>query len=757
MKKIVSFSLLVTSVLSTPAGAEILKNVLIEGTRRFEPASIMQNLNITKGQNLTSYELDNITKTLFETRLFSDVDVRMNNGTLTIKVQENPIVREVYFEGNDKMDDDVLKTEIELKPRTVYTASTAQSDADRLLTLYKRSGRFGASVTPKIIKKDQNRVDVIFEIEEGAKTTIEKISFTGNTRFDDGTLKDVLVTKENAWYRFFASTDTYDPDRLNYDKEMLRRFYLKNGYVDFKVVNAAAELLPDKTGFTLTIDVSEGQRYRFSQPQIKVSLPSYAKKGNKEELIQLLDFKQGDWFNAEKIDATVEQLTDKFANEGYAFVEVTPEFVRNEKDRTVQVIFRVQEGEKVFVNKINIHGNSRTQDKVIRREFKIKEGDAFNASKLRRSQQKVEDLDYFEKVDFKTTPVYGDAAKTNVDVTVREKSTGSFNVGVGWSSYDGMLFETGIVERNILGTGNIVNLNAMLSQKETQYVAGLTNPYFLDLPLLAGLEIFRTTRDNSDSSSYSYTSYGATTRFGWNYTDALRQTVRYTLRRDDVNDIDSDASIYIKEQEGQTTVSLIGQDISYDKRDSKINPTQGYYLNLGTDYAGIGGDTKFVRVTATAIQYFSLADDVVLSLRGDGGHIWGTGGEDVRINNRFFLGDYSLRGFEYGGVGARDRATDDALGGNWYVTASTELVFPLGLPREIGIKGKTFVDAGMIGKPDGYDAKYMDYSSGVRVAAGVGILWQSPMGMINLDFSLPVVKESYDKTQVFRLNFGKGF
>lgn len=757
MKKIVSFSLLVSSVLSTPAGAEILKNVLIEGTHRFEPASIMQNLNISKGQNLTPYELDNITKTLFETKLFSDVDVRMNNGTLTIKVQENPIVREVYFEGNEKMDDDVLKTEIDLKPRTVYTASTAQSDADRLLTLYKRSGRFGATVTPKIIKKDQNRVDVIFEIEEGAKTTIEKISFTGNTRFDDGTLKDVLITKENAWYRFFASTDTYDPDRLNYDKEMLRRFYLKHGYVDFKVVNAAAELLPDKTGFTLTIDVSEGQRYRFSQPQIKVSLPAYAKKGNKEELIKLLDFEKGDWFNAEKIDSTVEQLTDKFANEGYAFVEVTPEFVRNEKDRTVQVVFRVQEGEKVFVNKINIHGNSRTQDKVIRREFKIKEGDAFNASKLRRSQQKVEDLDYFEKVDFKTSPLYSDASKTDVDVTVREKSTGSFNVGVGWSSYDGMLFETGIVERNILGTGNIVNLNAMLSQKETQYVAGLTNPYFLDLPLLAGLEIFRTTRDNSDSSSYSYTSYGATTRFGWNYTDALRQTVRYTLRRDDVNDIDSDASIYIKEQEGQTTVSLIGQDISYDKRDSKINPTQGYYLNLGTDYAGIGGDTKFFRVTATAIQYFSLADDVVLSLRGDGGHIWGTGGEDVRINNRFFLGDYSLRGFEYGGVGARDRATDDALGGNWYVTASTELVFPLGLPREIGIKGKTFVDAGLIGKPDGYDAKYMDYSSGVRVAAGVGILWQSPMGMINLDFALPVVKESYDKTQIFRLNFGKGF
>ena len=757
MKKFIGFALLASSVLTTPAGAELLKNVSIEGTHRFEPASIMRNLNLSQGQDMTPYELDKITKTLFDTRLFSDVNVKMKQGTLFIKVQENPIVREVYFEGNDKMDDDILKTEIELKPRTVYTPSTAQSDADRLLTLYKRSGRFGASVTPKIIKKDQNRVDVVFEIEEGPKTTIEKISFIGNTRFDSGTLKDVMVTKENAWYRFFASTDTYDPDRLNYDKEMLRRFYLKHGYVDFEVKNAVSELLPDKSGFTLTLDINEGERYRFEQPEIRVSLPEYSKKGTKEELIKLLAFEKGEWFNAELIDKTVEDLTDTFANHGYAFVEVIPEFKKDVKNRTVKIVFRVQEGEKVFVNKINIHGNSRTQDKVIRREFRIKEGDAFNASKLRRSKQKVEDLDYFEKVDFKTTPVYGDASKTNIDVSVAEKSTGSFNVGVGWSSYDGMLFETGIVERNILGTGNIVNLNAMLSQKETQYTAGLTNPYFMDMPLLAGLELFRTTRDNSDSSSYSYTSYGFTTRFGWNYTDSLRQTVRYTLREDDVNDIDSDASIYIKEQEGKTKVSLIGQDITYDRRDSRINPTEGYYLSLGTDFAGIGGDTKFVRVSATAVQYFSLTDDVVLSLRGDGGHIWGTAGKDVRINNRFFLGDYSLRGFEYGGVGARDKDTDDALGGNWYATASTEVVFPLGLPRELGIKGKAFADAGIIGKPDDFDSDKMDYNSGVRVAVGTGILWQSPMGMINLDFSLPVVKESYDKTQVFRLNFGKGF
>lgn len=755
MKKFIGL-LLLGSVLTTPTGAEILKAVSVQGTQRLENSTIMSYLQVQQGQNMSAADLDKATKTLFETGLFSDVNVKMNNGTLLVSVIENPIVHEVFFEGNDKLDDDVLKTEVMLKSRTVYTQSKAQADADRLLTLYKRNGRFGATVTPKIIQKDQNRVDVIFEIDEGAKTTIEKINFIGNKRYSADDLKDVMVTKENAWYRFFSSTDTYDPDRLNYDKEMLRRFYLRHGYVDFEVTNAIAELMPDKSGFVLTMEIHEGDRYKFDQPEIKVSLPEY-KQGDQKDLVKLLEFEKGDRFNADLIDQTVENLTDKFANMGYAFVEVTPEYQKDTDHKTVKMTFRVQEGAKVFVNKINIHGNSRTKDKVIRREFRIKEGDAFNASKLRRSRQRVEDLDYFDKVDFKTIPVYGDASKTDVDVTVSEKSTGAFNVGVGWSSYDGLLFETGIMERNILGTGNIVNLNAMISQKETQYIAGLTNPYFMDMPLLAGLEIFRTTRDNGDSSSYSYTSIGSTVRFGWDYTDALRQTVRYTIRQDDVNDIDDDASIYIKDQEGKNTVSLIGQDLSYDKRDSRINPTEGYYLSVGTDFAGVGGNTKFARVTATAIQYFPVTDDVVWSIRGDGGRIWGLGGQNVRVNNRFFLGDYSLRGFEYGGVGARDRATDDALGGNWYATASTELVFPLGLPRELGIKGKVFSDAGMIGKPDDFNRDKIEYNNGIRVAVGTGILWQSPMGMINLDFSMPIVKESYDKTQVFRLNFGKGF
>ncbi len=755
MKKLFGL-LLVTSFLVSPASAEILKTVQISGTQRLENATIMSYLNLQNGQNVTLSDLDTATKTLFATGLFSDVDVHMRNGTLVINVEENPIVHDVYFEGNDKLDDDILKTEIMLKPRTVYTQSKAQNDADRLLDVYKRNGRFGATVTPKIIKRDQNRVDVVFEIDEGAKTVVQKINFIGNERFSSDDLKDVMITKENAWYRFFSSTDTYDPDRLNYDQEMLRRYYLKHGYVDFEVKNAVAELMPDKSGFVLTIEVDEGEKYHFAQPEIRVVLPEYMSK-NKTDLTDCFEFEKGETFNSELVDKTIENLTDEFSEAGYAFAEVTPEFFKDEKNKTVRIVFKVKEGAKVFVNKINIHGNSRTQDKVIRREFRIKEGDAFNAAKLRRSRQKVEDLDYFDKVDFKTVPVYGDAGKTDIDVQVSEKSTGAFNVGVGWSSYDGLLFEVGVVERNILGTGNIVNVNAMISQRETQYIAGLTNPYFMDLPLLAGVELFKTTRDNSDYSSYSYDTIGGSVRFGWNYTDRLRQTVRYTLRKDDVTDIDDDASIYIKQQEGDTLVSMIGQELAYDRRDSRINPTEGYYLSLGTDFAGVGGDTKFIRVNVTGIQYFPLTDDVVLSVRGDAGEVWGVGGRDVRINNRYFLGDASLRGFEYGGVGARDRYTDDALGGNWYATASTELVFPVGLPRELGIKGKLFSDAGLIGKPDGYDAAMMEYENSLRVSVGTGILWQSPMGMINLDFAVPVMKETGDKTQVFRLNFGKGF
>lgn len=742
------------SLLAFSAHAEVLQSMNIKGTRRIENATVANYTGMRIGQNVTDADLDRATKTLFATGLFSNVTVQMNKGIVSIQVQENPIVYEIFFEGNKALDDDILKTEVQLKPRSVYTKAKVQKDADRLLAVYRRNGRFAATIEPKIIQKDQNRVDVIFEINEGGKAFVRDIVFEGNEAFSENTLQGKMMTQEKAWYRFLSSTDTYDADRFKYDQELLRRFYLENGYLDFKITDTLAELTPDKEGFILTIKMDEGESYVVKDQDLQVSLPDY------KDNLKLEDYweqETGKKLDITKIEKTVDDLTQKLLDDGYAFVNVEPDIVPNRKDHTAIVVYRVTEGEKIFIRRINIKGNSRTQDKVIRREFRIKEGDAYNASLLRRSKQNVSDLDYFSNVELNTSPVPMNPALADVEMSVAEKSTGAFNIGVGWSSYDGMMFETGIQERNILGTGRIASFNVMLSQRETQYDIGLTDPYFLGYNMSAGIDLFHTTRDNSDSSSYSYKTTGGTVRFGWNYTDALRQVVRYTLRQDDIYDVDSDAALSIKEQKGRTIVSMIGQDLIYDKRDSRINPTTGYYTSFSTDLAGLGGDSKFFRVDATAIRYFPVVEDVIFSLRADGGYIWGIGGQDLRINDRYFLGDRSLRGFAYGGVGARDKTSDDALGGDWYATASAELTFPIGLPKELGIKGKLFTDAGLIGKPDNYDAKTMDYSNRLRAAVGTGIEWSSPMGVINFDFSYAFAKEDYDKTRVFRLNFGKGF
>ena len=752
--KNLKYGLAVLALMSLSANAEILKDIRISGTRRIENATVMNYLRLKKGQDISEEALDNASKTLFATGLFSDVQVDMKEGVAYIKVAENPIVHEVYFEGNKALDDDVLKTEVMLKSRDVYTKHKLEKDAARLLEVYKRHGRFAAAVEPKIIKQDQNRVDVVFEIKEGEKAYVQEIHFVGNSAYSDAVLQDKMMTQEKAWYRFLSSTDTYDPDRFNYDQELIRRFYLQHGFLDMRVVRGMAELTLDKEGFILTIQVDEGQKYHVKDVDIQVSLPEFDKELNLKEEVLLAP---GDVVDVDLVEKSVDAMTDKLINAGYAFVNVTPDVLKNEQDGTATLIFRVTEGEKVFIRRINIIGNSRTKDKVIRREFRIKEGDAYNASQLRRSKQRVSDLDYFSSVDLQTSPVPMNPSLVDANMSVAEKSTGAFNIGIGWSSYDGMMFETGIVERNILGSGVIANLNAMLSQKETQYTIGLTDPYFLDYDLTAGVDIFRTTRDNSDSSSYEYETIGGSVRFGWNYTENLRHTARYTLRQDNITNIDSDAALAIQEQKGKTIVSLIGQELIYDKRDSKIDPTTGYYTSVEVNVAGLGGDSKYYNVNLMGIKYFSVADDVVFSLRGDAGRVWGWGNQKVRINDRYFLGDASLRGFEYGGVSARDIRSDDALGGNWYATMSAELSFPLGLPKEMGIKGKLFTDAGYIGKPDEYDPNETYYSSKIRVGIGTGILWTSPMGVINLDFTYPLVKEKFDKTRVFRLNFGKGF
>ncbi len=731
-----------------------VRSIRVTGNQRLEPATVLSYLPFEEGETITSVDLNKALKDLYKTGFFDDVEMKENGDELTIHVKERPIISYIGFEGNDKIDEDVLAGEVQTKVRDVYTPTKIRADVARLETIYRRMGLFSAKITSQVENKSQNRVEVIFKIDEGPKNYIQDIYFKGNTHFSSGDLREVLMSKEKRWYRFLSSTDTYDPDRLNYDKELLRRFYLRKGYVDFDIKDMIVKK-DDKTGnFIITFDLNEGARYRFGSSSVKVTLPDV----DAAKLQKQIAFKAGAFYNADLIEETIQNITDELGRLGYAFVEVLPEFEKDPKTHVVSIIFRVKEGARVFINRIDIKGNSRTLDKVVRREFRLNEGDPFNTDKIRRSRQRIENLGYFDKVDLKTVPVANAPDKTDIAVTVSEKSTGAFNVGVGWSTYDGLLFEVGVQERNFLGTGNIVGVVASTSGRETQVDLSYTDPYFMDMPLSAGVDIFHFTRDYTDDSSYKWKTTGASVRFGWDYTERFRQTVKYTLQSDDVTDIEADASIYVKEQEGKSSLSMIGEVMSYDTRDSVYNPTEGFYTSLGFDFAGLGGDNKFVRVNWNATQYFELTEKWVLSVGGTAGYIVGIGGEDVRINNRYYLGGSTLRGFEIGGVGARDKASGDSLGGDWRLTASTQLMFPLGLPSEFGIRGKLFVDAGMIGKPDGtYDWNQVDYKNTPRVSIGTGLLWQSPMGPINIDLGFPVVKEKFDEKEVFRLNFGTGF
>ena len=754
MMKRIGFLLFAFLGMASAAWADVtIKTIDVKGVQRMEPATVLSYLPFEKGDEVSQSELDQALKELYKTGFFSDVKLDVNGSTLTIQVDERPIVAHIAFEGNDKIEENVLMNEIHMKERDVYTPTKLREDVKRLKTIYQRMGLYSAQITTDVETMSRNRVDIVYKIDEGPKNYIEKIRFVGNKHFSSSDLKEELISKEKKWYRFFSSTDTYDPDRLEYDKEMLRRFYYSKGYMDFEIKDVTVQTDEKTKNFIVTFDLDEGKRYRFGTANIQVTLPEV----NAQKLEKQITFKKGQIYNAEYIEETIQNITDELGREGYAFVEITPVFKKDPKTQVADVTFKVKEGARVFVNRIDITGNSRTLDKVIRREFRLNEGDPFNTDRIRRSRQRIENLGYFDKVNLKTVPVANAPDKTDIAVDVSEKSTGAFNVGIGWSTYDGLLFEVGVQERNFLGTGKIVGVTASTSGRETQVDLSYTDPYFMDKPISAGFDLFHIDRDYTDDSSYKAKTTGGALRSGWDYSERVRQTVKYTLQQDNVTDIDNDASIYIKEQEGKNVVSMIGQVLSYDTRDNIFNPTEGFYTSLGLDLAGIGGDTRFVRVNANAAKYYEVMDQWVLSVSASAGYIYGLN-QEVRINNRYYLGGSTLRGFDVAGVGARDKATGDALGGDWRVTASTQLMFPLGLPSEFGIKGKVFMDAGMLGKPDGHYAKdTIDYNNTPRVSVGTGILWQSPMGPINIDLGFPIVKEDYDETEVFRLNFGTGF
>ena len=750
MKKLglLTFAAVVLMAANVRAAAVYVRDIKVEGLERVEPETVMSYIDIQRNKTVSQDRLDEALKQLYATGLFTDVVFNFkSDGLLTIKVVENPIINKRVFDGNNKVDDSILESEVQLAPRAIYSRSKVQEDVQRILEVYKRSGRYAAVVEPKIIKRDQNRVDLVYEINEGPIATINKVNFVGNRHYSDDDLQEEIMSKESRWYRIFSSAENYDPEKTNYDKEMLRRFYLKRGYADFRVVSAIAELSPDKKSFVLTFVLDEGKRYKVSDIEIVSEIAEVDVAPMYEEVL----FEKGDWYNAELADKTVTALTEELGKKGFAFVDVIPVLEKDTQTGEIKIKFEIKEGDRIFVNRINISGNTRTRDEVIRREFRIEEGDAFNASKLKASRRNVENLNYFSKVDIQTDPQ--DENKADVNVNVEEKSTGYFNVGVGYSTVNGALIRAGVTENNFQGRGQQLGLDVAVSQRTSEYQASFTEPYFMGRRLAAGVDLFRTDTDYQDEGSYDEETTGGRLRLGWNYTDDFSQYLRYTLKKDKISNVDRDASYYIKEEAGSYTGSVIGQTVVYDKRDSAINPKEGYYLSFGNDVAGLGGDEKYLKFDGKAYKYYTLADYYTFKFFVNAGYIVGYNGKDVRLSNRYYLGGSTRRGFETAGIGARDKFTKDALGGNWMVYSGAEMTFPIGLD-ELGIKGRTFVDMGMLGKPDNIDERYVDYSSSPRVAAGFGFQWLSPMGQIDIDIAFPIVKEKYDETEVFRLNFG---
>ncbi|MAM34253.1 MAG: outer membrane protein assembly factor BamA [Micavibrio sp.] len=742
------------AILLAPSIAEAapIRDIQIVGSERVEPETVKTYLPIQPGDELTDEALDSSLKALFNTGFFADVSVRSENNVVIVEVIENAVVNRIAFEGNDELDDEELRREITLRPRTVLTRTKVQNDLARLYQLYRSNGRFSANIDPKVIELDQNRVDLVFEITEGPVTEIRSIRFVGNENYDDSELRSVLSSKEDAWYRFLSNSDRYDPDRLAFDEEQLRRFYLSEGYADFRVLSSVAELSENKEDFYLTMTVDEGERYKVDGVFVHSSLQNFSGSVLKEEVT----FEQGDWYNSEEVEASVDDMTQALEEYGYSFVKVAPDVKRDRENKTVDVIFAVTESQPVFVERIDIKGNLRTQDKVIRREFEVVEGDPLTKTQMAKSEQNVRNLNYFETVAVNTKPG-STPDRQVVEVDVTEKSTGELSVGAGFSTTDGPLGDFRIRERNFLGKGQEVVLAATVAGERTEFDASLTEPYFLDRDLSASVDAFHITRDLQDESSYDQRRTGGGFGFGYPLSENVRQNIAYRIETNEITDVQSDASRFIRDQEGDRLTSAVSQRLSYTDLDSIIFPNEGTRAWFDTELAGLGGDAKYISGRVGSQYFYPLTDNANISFLGEVGAITGIAGEDAQINERFYLGGNTLRGFESAGIGPRDITTNDALGGNYFYRGSVEGSFPIGLPEELGVKGHLFTDFGSLLEPGDETGPEIADSGSLRAAAGVGLSWRSPFGPIRFDLATPYLEEEEDETEIFRFSFGTTF
>lgn len=738
----------------------MVQRIKVDGNQRIEETTVLSYMVLREGQPYSQAQVDQSLKTLYATGLFADVQIQQANGTVTVKVVENPIINRIGFDGNSKVSQKTLEDEVQLKPRMVFTRSKVQSDVQRIIEIYRRSGRFAATVEPKTVQLAQNRVDLVFEINEGPTTGVSRINFIGNKAFSDGTLRDKIATGESLWWNFLQSNDNYDPDRLTFDREQLRRYYLSEGYADFRVISAVAELAPDRSGFYITFTVEEGEKYKFGKVEIDTKLRDI----QTAELQQLIRFQGGEQYNAELIDKSVDALTLAAGTKGYAFVDIRPRVRRNKDSLTVDVVFKIEEGPRVYIERINIVGNTRTLDKVIRREIRLVEGDAFNRVLVNRSRSRIRGLGFFKKVEI-TEEQGSTKDRTVLNVEVEEQSTGEFSISAGFSSADNVVGAVSLTEKNLLGRGQFLRLQVSISSIRQQVDLRFTEPYFLDRNMSAGFDIYNT-HAIYEESNYEADIRGIGLRLGFPLSENGRMGLRYALRQDDVTSTNS-----ILQALGTTTLSLVGYTYAYDDKDDPLEPKNGVDFTLSQDVSGLGGDKSYVKTEINANWYKRLwFDDLVLNVAASGGYIVAYGDEELQVNDRFFKGGGSFRGFKTSGLGPRDDnvaagVTPPSVGGEAYAIGTVELRFPNFIPEELGIKTSLFTDFGTVGivsdKPvgnctGGFNPCIKDDLS-LRASAGLSVYWNSPFGPVRLDFSQVLSKESYDQTEGFRFSAGTKF
>lgn len=719
------------SLTPAPVSGGTIKSINVTGSQRLEPDTVRSYIQLRAGGPYTTETLDQAIRDLFDTELFTDVQIRDNDGNLMIEVRENPVINRIILEGNKRLKEDKINKEIKLAPRQIFTRSKVRADVARIVELYRRQGRFAASVEPKMVRLDQNRVDVVYEISEGPKSKVRQINILGNEQFSDGRLRGEMATKQARITRFFSSGSSYDPDKLAYDQAKMRQFYLTQGYADFRVVSAVAELTPDKKDFIITYVIEEGERYKFGDVSVESDLRDYKPQADK------LAIKKGNWYNAKLVEDTVDSLTEAAGLFGYAFAEVNPEFDRDKESKTMSLVLKVGDAPRVYVERIDINGNTNTQDKVIRREFRVAEGDAFNSFQVKRSSDRIQSLGFFqEKLEIEQKQ--GSAPdRIILEANVEEQSTGELQLSAGFSSIERFIINASIRQRNFRGKGQELRASVNYSTFSKSVELGFTEPYLLDKNIALGGDVFR--RDynsfnfigNNRNTTYQQLTTGFQVRVGVPLTEFVSFAGRFGVSLDDVT-LDRQtfffngqcdpllAGRFLCDAIGKRTTSSIGYSLVFDNLNNRIRPSAGQRAVLSQDFAGLGGSVKYLRTRFDADKYWKVLGNFIFSVGVEAGYVLpfgsgrGPGVDKVRLTDRFFLGEPEMRGFDIRGVGPRvqrrrydvfagslitdrNQITDDALGGRAYYKGRVELEIPLGSGASgLGIRPSIFMDVGSV-------------------------------------------------------------